>query len=210
MNGIVFGSTGKAGLQVIQECLKSGIHITAYTRQNKFPIEHPNLTVFTGMLTDDDDLRQALTDQQWIVSALGSRDYSKPDYIVSDWIGRLIPIAEELSITRVLLVGGAGSLQADEKTLVKDTPSYPKMFIHTINDQERALKLLQASQMEWTLLCCPQIVDGDADGQYALARDYRPENSLWHISTGNIGHFMVNEIENNNYVRSRVGIAATA
>jgi putative NADH-flavin reductase len=106
------------------------------------------------------------------------------------------------------MVGGAGLLQADEHTRVQDIPSYPKVFVNVSNDHERAFALLQKSHLDWTILFCPQIVGGDAAGNYLLAKDYLPETGQMRITTCSIGHFCNNEIENNEYIHSRVGNAA--
>jgi putative NADH-flavin reductase len=52
MEIIVFGSSGKAGSQIVSECLKKGYAVTAFTRQADFPLENSNLRIFQGALTN--------------------------------------------------------------------------------------------------------------------------------------------------------------
>ena len=208
MNVIVFGATGLAGRGIVEECANAGYDVTAYTRRDNYPFESTDIRIFKGDLTNTDDLTAALTDQQTIVCALGARDYSKPNYVISDWLERVIPIARKLNILRYLMVSGAGLLQFDEDILVRELPTYPPRFVNVNRDHTRALDLLLTSHLNWTLVCCPRIIEGDADGNYVVARDYVPKDGAHHITAGNIGRFMVQEIEA--YPHTRVGIASKA
>ncbi len=63
MNLTVFGATGGVGREVLTQALDAGHHITAYVRNPaKLGLNHPNLTVITGELTDREAVQRAVTE----------------------------------------------------------------------------------------------------------------------------------------------------
>lgn len=48
MKFTIFGATGPSGLELVQECLDNGHHVTALVRNpDKLQVKHDNLTVST-------------------------------------------------------------------------------------------------------------------------------------------------------------------
>jgi putative NADH-flavin reductase len=68
----VFGATGGVGREVLTQALDAGHHVTAYVRNPaKLSLTHPNLTVVTGELTDDEAVQRAVHGADAVISALG-------------------------------------------------------------------------------------------------------------------------------------------
>ncbi|MDZ4769379.1 MAG: NAD(P)H-binding protein [Chloroflexota bacterium] len=203
---IVFGATGKAGQQVVEQALQNRMRVTAFTRQSAFSIQHEQLHIMQGELDHAADLQAALEGQDCIVSALGARDFTRDDPVVSSWLRYIIPLAEASGIQRIAVIAGAGMLQADEQRLNRDLPSYPEALKHVNHDHDLVFQALQASKLEWTLFCPPTIKDGTADGDYVTAVNYHPQNSQGHISAGNLAHCIVQTLQTGQFIRQRVGI----
>lgn len=67
----------------------------------------------------------------------------------------LINILKDAKHTRLLVVGGAGSLFVDEAktTRLMDTPEFPKEYLPTASNQGENLKdLQQTDSISWTFL----------------------------------------------------------
>jgi putative NADH-flavin reductase len=68
----VFGATGGVGREVVGQALNAGHHVTAYARNPaKLTVNHPNLAVITGELTDRDAIQRAVRGADAVISALG-------------------------------------------------------------------------------------------------------------------------------------------
>jgi putative NADH-flavin reductase len=68
----VFGATGGVGREVVGQALNAGHHVTAYARNPaKLTVNHPNLAVLTGELTDRDAIQRAVSGADAVISALG-------------------------------------------------------------------------------------------------------------------------------------------
>jgi nucleoside-diphosphate-sugar epimerase len=56
MKIIVFGATGKTGLQVVRQALDAGHEVTAFVRDPaRLQIHHPHLRVAVGQVTTDQE-----------------------------------------------------------------------------------------------------------------------------------------------------------
>jgi putative NADH-flavin reductase len=72
MNITVLGATGGVGREVVTQALDAGHQVTAYVRNPaKLGLTHPNLTVVTGELTDQEAARRAVHGADAVISALG-------------------------------------------------------------------------------------------------------------------------------------------
>ena len=68
----VFGATGGVGRELVSQALAAGHHVTAYVRNPaKLNLDHPELTVIAGELTDAAAVRRAVHGADAVISALG-------------------------------------------------------------------------------------------------------------------------------------------
>ena len=113
---------------------------------------------------------------------------------------------EKRKVKRIVGIGGLGILQADEETLLKDTPEFPKKYKAVSEEHFKAYNHLSDSDLDWTFVCPPNIIDAEASGRFNLKADY-PAEGQFQINAGDLAEFMVTELTKNEYLNSRVGIA---
>jgi putative NADH-flavin reductase len=75
-------------------------------------------------------------------------------------------------------------------------------------EHKAAWEYLVQSGLQWTFTCSGNLLPADADGHYTMQADY-PLPVDNGINTGNLAHFMVQELESNKYVHHRVSISNT-
>lgn len=69
---IVFGASGGTGFEVVRQALEAGHQVTAFVRNlANLEVEHANLVVFQGDVTDAGAVEKAIAGQEPVVSALG-------------------------------------------------------------------------------------------------------------------------------------------
>ena len=122
-------------------------------------------------------------------------------------IKKIVSVMEKHGPRRIIAVGGLGVLNADEETYIYETPGFPSMFLPVSREHFEAYEHLANSTLDWTFLCPPNIIDAGPTGEYNLNRDY-PAAGQPGINAGDLADFMVTELEKNEYVKCRVGIAA--
>src|SRR6185369_16671766 len=117
----VFGSTGRIGSAVVAEAHARGHEVTAVVHRR--PAEVPEgVTAQTVDLADQDQVRAACADRDVVVSAIGWTP-EQPDDLLG-WAARALLEAVRGTDTRLLIVGGAGTLLTDTGLYV-DSPTFP-------------------------------------------------------------------------------------
>ncbi len=202
----VIGANGRSGKLVVEQALQKGWQVRAYLRdKNKLPIAHANLSFVEGDASNDELIAQAIEGCDAVVSALGVADVAGDVSLMSEGMSRIIAAMAQHGIKRVIGIGGMGVLQASDSILLKDLPDYPAMYKNVAEGHFKVYEQLRATNLDWTFLCCPYIPDGERTGNYLVRKDFMPLGKQ-QIYTGDIADFIVNELEQNNFVATRVGI----
>lgn len=206
MKLIVFGATGQVGIQFVKQALCRNYTVKAFGR-NVFDlkIEDKNLEIIKGALFDENEVYNALKDCDAVISTIGGA-FDGTDKTRSLGIKNIIKQMKKAGVKRIIALGGMGILNADEHTLLLDTKDYPKEFIPVGNEHRKAYEHLKDSGNEWTFICSPDIVNEGPTGNYITSKDYPPQPNKYKVNAGDIAQFMLNELERNEYVQSRVGI----
>ncbi|CAI8718068.1 NAD(P)-dependent oxidoreductase [Chryseobacterium sp. IT-36CA2] len=198
---IVFGATGLMGKQIVKENLKSGNKVSVYIRQNEYP---ENVTIITGELNDENKITEAIKGFNVIVSAVGNRNYEDPTMVVAP-VGKLLAKLV-LDNQRLIIVGGSGLTLQDSKTLRRDLAGQPEFLKNQRADHWEAYTNIAPLDINYLFICPTMVVEGDADGNYLSQENYFPKSEAKQISAGNVGHFIVKEIIENKFNKTRIGL----
>jgi putative NADH-flavin reductase len=198
---IVFGATGLMGKQIVKENLKAGNEVTVYIRQTEY---NENVTIITGELNDENKIAEAIKSFDVIVSAVGNRNYEDPTMVVTP-VGKLLSKLVSDN-QRLILVFGSGLTLHDNKTLRRDLSGQPEFLINQRADHWEAYTNIAPLDINYLFICPTMVVDGDADGNYLSQENYFPKSEAKQISAGNVGHFIAQEILNNKFNKTRIGL----
>ncbi|MFE6077898.1 NAD(P)-dependent oxidoreductase [Paenibacillus sp. NPDC057886] len=205
MNIGIIGATGKAGNLILKEALDRGHEVTAIVRSAS-KVEDKNLNVLEKDVFDltSEDAKSF----DVIVNAFGA-PAGKENLHVE--VGQaLINVLKDAPNTRLIVVGGAGSLFTDEtKTLrIVDSPGFPDAYKATATNQGQNLQDLQASSgLQWTFLSPAGFFnpEGVRTGKYQAGHDVIMMNSEGnsYISYADYAIALVDEIENPKHINER-------
>lgn len=198
----IIGATGKAGSKILAEALNRGLDVTAIVRSKaKLTVDVPVIEKAIQQLTTED-----VKGFDVLVNAFGAPMGQEEQHVV---VGRhLIDILTGTD-TRLIVVGGAGSLFVDpEKTLkVVDTPDFPDFVKPTANNQAQNFEDLKASSIKWTFLSPSAFFDaeGARTGKFTLGEDNLLVNSTGesYVSYADYAIALVDEIEKCAHVNKR-------
>ena len=208
MNLIIFGVTGMVGKQLVKQALHNGYHVKAYSR-NIFTEELPkddNLELVQGALFDEGQAYKAIKGCDAVLAALGG---AAGDTEVTRSLGmkNITAQMKKAGVKRIVALGSIGMLKEDEETLIMETPEYPTELHHEGREHFKAYEFLKASELDWTFVCPPEIIDAAPTGDFITSADYPPNPNKNEITSGDLALFMLNELQRNEYVRHRVGIS---
>ena len=204
----VVASNGKAGKLIVEEAVNRGMDVTAIIRgENKTAA--PKAIVKDLFDLTSEDLREF----DAVVDAFGNWTPEAIDLIPS----AAVHLAEALSgaDTRLLVVGGAGSLYVDPdhtKTVVDVTP-FPDEAMPVVNGHAKALgELRKFDDVNWTYISPAGDfqADGERTGKYVLGGEELVLNSKGEsvISYADYAIAMVDEIESGKHIKERISVVS--
>ena len=79
-------------------------------------------------------------------------------------------------VTRIVAIGGVGCLHITESMRLQESPSFPRFFLKTSQAHWEVCLRLEASYLDWTFVCAPEIPDDECTGNYTAVASFVPGN----------------------------------
>ena len=202
----VVAANGKAGKLIVKEAVERGMDVTAIVRGENKTVAPKTLVKDLFELT-----AEVLSGFDVVVDAYGNWTPEAIDLIPA----ATVHMAKVLSgsNTRLLVVGGAGSLYVDlehTKTVVDVTP-FPEAAMPVVNGHGKALEELRKfDSVNWTYVSPAGDFqpDGERTGKYILGGEELVLNSKGEsvISYADYAIAMVDEIESGKHIKERISV----
>lgn len=206
----VFGASGQVGKRIVNIALAKGHEVIAFGRNIEgfldADLAHKKIHAVKGYVFNEHEVYAAIKGSDAVLSALGG-DFKGADKTRSLGMKNIIHQMEKANVNRIISVGGMGILKADEHTLIIETTDYPEIFLPVGREHLEAYRLLQQSQLDWTMVGAPDILNEEEDGLFTTNADYVPTQNKNKIKAGNLALFMLMELEKNEYIKKAVGIS---
>lgn len=209
MKAIVFGATGMVGKQLVKQLLYKGHFVKAFGRNiftEDLPENNDELELVQGALFDEKQVRKAIEGCDVVFSAIGGA-VDGTDMTRSLGMKNIVTQMTKNRVKRIVGIGGFGVLNADEEKLLIELDSYPQEYVAVGMEHLKAFKHLESSSLDWTFVCPPNIVDAEATGIFHTKANYAPDPNNYFINAGDLAMFMIDESQENNYLKQRVGIS---
>jgi len=204
MNIVLFGATGMIGSRILNELLSRGHSVTAVVREPSKFSGRENVAATAGDIFDQDSVRDSARGADVVVSAYGPGP-EKAELLL-DATRSLIAGVEAAGVKRLVMVGGAGTLEVAPGLLLENTPDFPAAWKAIALAHGDALGLLRASKLEWTSLSpAAYIHPGERTGKFRLGKEQLIVNDKGasEISAEDYAIALVDEVEKPQHVRQR-------
>src|SRR5262249_1699794 len=123
---VVLGATGMAGSRIAAEAVRRGDEVVAGSRSGGAPVASRLLTPAAVDAGSGQEIAEVVKGADVVASALApARDGSDPRGPFVALYDAVLDGVRAGRVRRLVIVGGAGSLQVDEDTLLMDTPAVP-------------------------------------------------------------------------------------
>lgn len=158
MNIVVFGATGMVGTRIAAELEQRGHTVTAATRA-------------TGTdVTDPASVAAAADGADAVVSAISARGV---DFTLSDVASSLVQGLRQAGVRRLVIVGGAGSLEVAPGQRLVDTPDFhPEWKPEAIAQADALERYRTVDDLDWTYVSPAALIQpGTRTGKYRLGGD---------------------------------------
>ena len=202
----VLAANGKLGSLIVKEAVERGNDVTAIAREENKTVAKKFLKRDILDLTEND-----LKDYDVVITAFGA------------WTEETLPLhkttVEHLANilanknTRLLVVGGAGSLYTNEsfKTQLFTTPDFPVDYFPIASNQAKGLDVLRSwKDVKWTYVspAAEFEFDWERKGEYQLAGEVFTVNAQGksEISYADYAIAMIDEAEKGKHINQRISV----
>jgi len=211
MKTTLIGASGFVGTHVLEELLNRGHKVTAIVRHaDKITAKDEKLTIKEVDVLDTVALSEAVKGSEAVISAYNA-GWTNPN-IYDDFLAGSKAIqkaVKEAGVKRLIVIGGAGSLEIDGKQLV-DGPEFPAEYKPGSTAARDYLNVIKEEKdLQWSFLSPaiemhPGITTGRT-GKYRLGTDSPVFNEEGRsiLSVEDLAIVIVDELENNKHPQQR-------
>ena len=207
----VIGATGFVGTQVVKELANRGYFVNALARNTSKIEESENVKAIAVDVYNTSELSEILKGNDAVISAFNP-GWTNPN-IFEDFLKGAESIekaVEESGVKRFITVGGAGSLYIAENLQLIDTPEFPAEIKPGAEAARQYLEIIKKNEnLDWTFFSpaieMHQGTAGVRKGTYrtALENPVFDEDGRSVLSVEDVAVALVDELENNQFVRQR-------
>jgi len=212
---VLFGAGGQVAQRIAHEALERGHEVIGVVRSAAtVRSDNEHLRIVEGDATDPASIARFAKGADVVISALSPRPSpsGRPATSLPAAARALIAGATQAGVRRLIVVGGAGSLEIAPGVRLVDAPYFPPEYKPESLDQVAALDVYrtEASALDWTYISpAAEIGPGARTGNYRRSDDslLMDSNGKSFISYDDYAKAVVDEIEQPTHPRARMAVA---
>ncbi|HEY3328387.1 MAG TPA: NAD(P)-dependent oxidoreductase [Capsulimonadaceae bacterium] len=194
----VIGASGNAGSRITVELARRGHAVTAIARHANAIAVQAGVTPIQADIADRASLAAAVAGHDVVVHSV--------HFLVTN-LPNVVAALKTASVKRLLVVGGAGSLQVAPGVDLVDTPEFPPIYkAESLAGREFLSALRNEHDLDWTFISPSAFfAPGERTGKFRLGTDTLlvAKNGESSISMEDFAIALVDEIETPKHVRAR-------
>ncbi len=193
----VLGASGRAGSEIVKELVARGHAVIAIARKPEAIPALPGVTAKAGDAADPAALAPLIRGADAVISAI--------HFDVS--AATLLSALKQAGVSRLLVTGGAASLEVAPGVRLIDTPEFPEAWKGAAQGGIAFLDALKGeTEIDWTFFSpAAFIFEGPRLGTYRGGKDQlvTDDKGESRISFADYAIAMVDELEQHRYPRAR-------
>ena len=201
----LFG-TGMIGSRIAAEALARGHQVTAVVRTpGKLALRHAHLHEVSGNADDAGSIARIVAGHDAVISAVGVGVGEQSGLLRAS--AALLQGVKQAGVKRLLIVGGAGSLEVAPGLHLVDAPGFPEAYkAPALAHREVLEQVRREHDLNWTYFSpAAMIAPGERTGQFRLGGDQLVSDAKGdsRISAEDYAVAMIDEVEQPRHIRKR-------
>lgn len=207
----LIGATGYVGSKLLDEALARGHAVTALVTRPEKLAGRVGVTAVKTDVLDEAALAEQLRGLDAVITAFSGHAQSDVYAYFVQGFRAIVAATKAAGVPRLLVVGGAGSLEVAPGVQLVDTPAFPAQWKGTAEGARQALALLREErELDWTMLSpAAHLEPGMRTGKFRLGTDALLVDEAGHsrISLEDYAVAMLDELERPAHSRARFSVA---
>jgi len=206
MNIIIFGATGSIGRILTEQAVVAGHQVTAFTR-NAASVQQNNktLNVIEGTVRSKDDVLRAIDGHDAVICTLGA---GREGTLRSEGTQNIVAAMTTLGVRRFICQStlGAGDSSGTLNFFWKYI-MFGMLLRAAFADHERQEAIVQASDLDWTLVRPGAFTNGPLTRMYRSGFPGTEKNLRLKISRADVAHFLLKVLNENTHHQQAVNVS---
>ena len=211
MKVVIFGATGFAGNSILKEALARNHQVTILVRnKSQLSLDDKKITIIEGNVMDRKKVSEVLENQDAVIQCLGAGGKSlTPSTFISDVTKIIVEEMEKSGVTRLIAMSNEGTGNSFDYQPWYFTriilPYFMKWLKLVIDDKNRMEPIIMKSQLNWTIVRCPNIVNKPAKGWHHVTLNGK--GLKLSITLGDMATFMVQQLRDETFSKQTPSIS---
>ena len=202
MNLFLLGATGRAGRHVLDQALARGHGVTALVRDPSALQARKNLRTKLGDPRRADDLASVLVGHDAVISCLGQRSTSDAT-LLREAAAAALEALRRAGVRQYVVVS-QGLLFSSRNPIIH---LLRLILARHVADSAAMERLVCASDVDWTIVRPPRLLDGGAAKGYRIETGAQPTGP-WSMQRADLAAYLLDEAEERKSPRAIVGITS--
>ena len=204
MSVVLFGASGMIGSRVLAELVSRGHKVTAVARNAAKIRVSDGVTVVAGDVNDAASVAAVVKGAEAVISSIAPA-HESPETIVNAYRS-LLKGLDEAGVKRLIVVGGAGSLEVAPGVQLVDAPEFPAAWLGIARAHRDVLPVLKASDLDWTYFSPAAFIQpGERTGKFRVGETRLVVNDSGEsrISAEDYAVALVDELETPQHIKQQ-------
>lgn len=208
----ILGATGRGGTRLVNEALSRGHEVSALSRSAGGIESRHGLTGVSCDIADTGALASAIAGHDAVILAWRPAP-GTPDIwdVIKDGFNSVLAALRQAGVKRILVMGGAGTLEVAPGVKNVDRPEFPEAWRDGSRAGSQKLDILKGiDDLDWSYLSpAHEIFEGERTGTFRLGGDQlvTDDNGDSKISFEDYAVAMIDEMEDPQHIGRRFTLA---
>jgi putative NADH-flavin reductase len=208
MNLAIFGASGRTGHELMKQALAQSHRVTACVRQpNRVGLQHENLRIVQVDITNPEQVRRAVHEQDAVVSTLGPHTLLRRVPALVSGIRNMVSAMQAENVDELLYTSalGVGESLADQNAFFRYLIR-PVLLGRDYADHEANEQTIRNSSLRWTIIRPARLVDGPRSGNYQVAANLSATFPFGRITRADVADFLVKQLAHPTFIHQSPGL----
>lgn len=204
MKILIFGASGATGSNLVSQALRQEHIVTAFVRTpSRVKLRHDKLHIFQGDVSDYQQVADALTNQEIVLSALGASSPFKRDLKLIIGMQNIVAAMSRKRTSRLIYQSFLG-VRDDRKELgLMVNVIMPVLLKSVIKDHEIKEDVIVKSNLDWTIVRCSVLTNGPLTVKYRTGEHISSSSVIPFISRADVADFMLKQMGDKTYLHKK-------